>query len=56
MMRSFTTDDFWALYRALPPEIRRQAREAYERFCLDPFHPGFNFEEVDKQRGFGQLG
>lgn len=50
-MRSFTTDDFWTLYRALPPEIRRQAREAYERFSQDPFHPGLNFEEVDGRRG-----
>lgn len=50
-MHSSTTDDFWALYRTLPAEIRRQAREAYEQFTRDPFSPGLNFEEVDKKRG-----
>ncbi|HEX6544231.1 MAG TPA: hypothetical protein VF040_20920 [Ktedonobacterales bacterium] len=49
-MRSYTTDEFWELYRALPENIRRQAQEAYEQFQRDPFHAGLNFEEVDKKR------
>jgi hypothetical protein len=49
-MRSETTDAFWLLYRALPEQVRRRAREAYEQFERDPFHPGLHFEEVDKQR------
>jgi Txe/YoeB family toxin of Txe-Axe toxin-antitoxin module len=50
-MRSETTDEFWELYRALPQQMRRRAREAHEQFERDPFHPGLNFEEVDKHRG-----
>lgn len=26
-MKSYTTDEFWELYRALPEKIRRQAQE-----------------------------
>ncbi|HEX6121889.1 MAG TPA: hypothetical protein VFY89_01955 [Ktedonobacterales bacterium] len=49
-MKSETTDQFWALYRSLPAHIRKQAQQAYQHFVADPFHPGLNFEEVDKQR------
>lgn len=49
-MKSYTTDEFWELYRALPEKIRRQAQEAHEQFERNPFHPGLNFEEVDKKR------
>lgn len=49
-MKSYTTDEFWELYRALPEKIRRQAQEAHEQFEHDPFHPGLNFEEVDTKR------
>jgi len=49
-MTSFTTDQFWALFRALPPHIRKQAQEAYRQFAHDPSHPGLNFEEVDARR------
>ncbi|HKV85602.1 MAG TPA: hypothetical protein VJN88_13680 [Ktedonobacterales bacterium] len=50
-MNSTTTDRFWELFRALPREVRQQAQQAYQRFQREPFHPGLNFEEVDKQRG-----
>jgi len=49
-VKSYTTDEFWELYRALPEKIRRQAQEAHEQFERDPFHPGLNFEEVDTKR------
>ena len=48
-MKSSTTDEFWGLLRALPPDLRRQAQHAYEQFTRDPFHSGLNFEEVDKR-------
>lgn len=34
----------------LPAEVRMQARAAYQQFLRDPYHPGLNFEEVDKRR------
>ena len=49
-MKSFTTDQFWALFRTLPTEIRKQAQQAHEQFQRDPFYPGLHFEEVDKSR------
>ncbi|WIG58046.1 MAG: hypothetical protein OJF49_000791 [Ktedonobacterales bacterium] len=49
-MNSYTTDRFWDLFRALSVDIRKQAQQAYQQFARDPFHPGLNFEEVDKQR------
>ena len=49
-MNSQTTGRFWDLFRALPPDIQKQAYQAYRQFTHDPFHPGLNFEEVDKQR------
>jgi hypothetical protein len=50
-VNSQTTERFWDRFRALPPDIRKQANKAYRQFTRDPFHPGLNFEEVDKGRG-----
>lgn len=36
-MKSYTTDEFWELYRALSQNIRRQAQKAHEQFESDPF-------------------
>ncbi|MGH2515632.1 MAG: hypothetical protein ACRDHP_08250 [Ktedonobacterales bacterium] len=30
--------------------MRKQAQQAYQQFQRDPFYPGLNFEEVDRQR------
>jgi hypothetical protein len=49
-VKSSTTDEFWDLLRALSPDLRKQAQHAYVQFTGDPFHPGLNFEEVDKRR------
>lgn len=34
------------MYRALPPAVQRQAREAYSRFRENPAHPGLNFHQL----------
>jgi hypothetical protein len=49
-VKSYTTDEFWELYRALSLNVRRHAQEAHEQFERDPFHPGLHFAEVDKKR------
>jgi hypothetical protein len=45
-----TTDEFWSLFRALPPDVRRQALEAYQQFQRDPFHPSLHVKELDKKQ------
>lgn len=45
-MRSFLDPEFLVLYRALPADIRRQARAAYQRFKENPQHPGLRFNRV----------
>jgi Txe/YoeB family toxin of Txe-Axe toxin-antitoxin module len=45
-MISRTLARFWRKYETLPPEIRRQAREAYRHFQQDPFHPGLRFHPL----------
>jgi hypothetical protein len=47
---TFTTEQFWMLFRGLPCEIRRQAQAAHAQFQRDPFYPGLHFEEVDQSR------
>ena len=45
-MKSFTTDKFRKLYRNLPEESRKQAREAYKQFIENPQHPSLHFKRV----------
>jgi hypothetical protein len=40
------TPRFWAAYRALPQQVRQQARLAYRRFQANPSHPGLRFRKV----------
>ena len=44
-MKSLTTSDFWAGYRALPPAVRSQARKAYRLWLENPRHPSLRFEK-----------
>ena len=46
-MISETTEDFWEQYYRLPQDIRRRARAAYQRFEVNPQHPGLRFKRVD---------
>ena len=46
-MRSRGTRDFWALYRALPPAARSQARNAFLLFLENPDHPSLRFKKLN---------
>jgi hypothetical protein len=48
-LRSVTQADFWKLYRALPKQVRDQARQAYRQFNRDPRHPGLQFKRVSQR-------
>ena len=45
-MRSFTTQRFRRSLESLPPDLRRQARQAYRLFRDNPRHPGLRFKKV----------
>ena len=48
-MRSYTLPSFWDAYRRLPESVRRQARQAYRFFALNPQHPSLNFKRVGQR-------
>jgi hypothetical protein len=45
-MTSRTTRAFRELFKALPPRVQWQAREAYRLFRANPAHPGLHFKQV----------
>ena len=49
-MKSRTTARFRSNFRALPVQIRRQARQAYKLFIQNPQHPGLRFKRVHSAR------
>ena len=49
-MRSFTQQSFWDAYRLLPNHVRRQARDSYRFFALNPSHPSLDFKRVSQRR------
>ena len=40
------------MFRALPAEVREQARAAYRLFQSNPHHPGLNFKRVHGTQRF----
>jgi hypothetical protein len=46
VIRSKVTPEFWTLYRALPPDARNRARQAYRLWAENPKHPGLRFKKV----------
>lgn len=46
-MSHFTTADFWRLYNALPPDVRRLADKNYDLLQADPTHPSLQFKEIE---------
>jgi hypothetical protein len=44
-MKSSTTSDFWAGYRALPPTVKAQARRAYRLWLDNPRHPALQMQK-----------
>jgi len=51
-LTSHTTERFWKLYYELPEHVRRNARDAYRKFAVDPSHPGLQFKPI---RGGGSV-
>lgn len=49
-MKSKITKDFRKLLRDLPPNIKRQAYEAYQLFKGDPYHPSLHFKRVSQKQ------
>jgi hypothetical protein len=40
--------DFWQCYDALPPEIRKQADQAFEHLKQDAQYPSLHFKKVGR--------
>lgn len=49
-MKSKTTSDFWKCYKALPNEIREQAKKVYKLFNENPYHPSLHFKRIHSSR------
>lgn len=49
-MNSFLLPEFLTLHRALPEQVRQQARQAYALFRQDPHHPSLRFRQVHPSR------
>jgi hypothetical protein len=49
-MKSTTTQRFWKCYDALPAEVRKQAKDAYELFSSNPYYPSLHFKRVHSSR------
>jgi len=49
LIESRTTRGFRKAYAKLPEEIRRQAREAYRIFRMNPRHPSLRFKKVNEK-------
>lgn len=61
-MKSHTTRSFREAFRALPPDVRRRARQAYRLWRANPDLPGLRFKRVGADvsirvgRGYRALG
>ena len=45
-MISKTTPEFWKSFQLLPKDIQDLAREKFNRWLDDPFHPALHFKEL----------
>lgn len=45
-MNSYTNERFRKAFRRLPPEVRKQARNAYKQFKENPYHNSLHFKKV----------
>jgi hypothetical protein len=50
-MRHIKTQRFVEAFAALSPEVKTQARKAFELFCQDVSHPSLSIERVDGYPG-----
>lgn len=49
-MISRTTSKFRVLFELLPSTIKVQAKEAYQQFKIDPYHPSLQFKRVHSNK------
>ena len=47
-MKSETLASFWKAYAKLRPELRQQARKAYQLWAENPFHPSLRFKCINQ--------
>ena len=47
-MKHYVSPGFWALYEALPKEIRDLADKNYELLKADPRHPSLHFKKLGR--------
>ena len=49
-MKSQGTEQFWVLYRQLPPEEKRRARHAYQLWRNNPRYNSLRFKRVNRRQ------
>jgi len=49
-LRHLASPKFWAVYRALPEEIRRLADKNFTLLKADPRHPSLHFKRIGELR------
>jgi hypothetical protein len=54
-VNSHADRDFWKLFHALPPDVRRQVRKAFDLFQDDPFNPKLRFKELKGHKGYWEV-
>lgn len=47
-MNHYASSKFWALYEALPREVREVADKNYELLRANPQHPSLHFKRIGK--------
>ncbi len=45
-MLSYTSEEFWELYYALPVAIQKQADKQFALFRENPFHPSLRLKQI----------
>ena len=49
-MRSHTTERFRKALEALPAQVQRQAKKAFEKWERDPYHPSLRFKNIHSDK------
>ncbi|HXA05631.1 MAG TPA: hypothetical protein VNY30_12365 [Bryobacteraceae bacterium] len=43
---SHASDEFWELYRSLPPDVQKQADKQFDLFRQNPLHPSLHLKPI----------
>lgn len=49
-MKSHATKRFRKAFQDLPPHIQRKARETYQFWKQNPYHPGLQFKQIHARK------